>query len=200
MGRCIGEGEDSPQGTQRRTEAGEFFRISLDIRWAVSIMRQSSLQIFRIDEPLEVFMSVLELCDREIAAVGLDATVADAINKMLDHHVGAVAVVDSEYRVAGIFTERDVLRKMSLTRQDPQTTSVRELMTTPVEMATRGTGAGEALSIMLERHFRHLPVADDNGKLLGILSIRNLLEWRVDDLSHELDSLEQYMTNDGPGG
>ena len=46
-------------------------------------------------------MSVLELCDREIAAVGLDATVADAINKMLDHHVGAVAVVDSDYRVAG---------------------------------------------------------------------------------------------------
>jgi CBS domain-containing protein len=145
-------------------------------------------------------MSVLELCDREIAAVGLDATVAEAINKMLDHHVGAVAVVDSEYRVAGIFTERDVLRKMSLSRLDPQTASVRELMTTPVEMATRDTGAGEALSTMLERHFRHLPVADNNGKLLGILSIRNLLEWRVDDLRHELDALEQYMTNDGPGG
>ena len=96
-------------------------------------------------------MSVLELCDREIAAVPLDASVADAINKMLDHHVGAVAVVDSEYRVAGIFTERDVLRKMSLSRTDPQTTSVRELMTTPVEMATRRTRAGEALSIMLER-------------------------------------------------
>ena len=92
------------------------------------------------------------------------------------------------------------LRKMSLSRMDPQATSVRELMTTPVEMATRGTGAGEALDIMLERHFRHLPVADENGKLLGMLSIRNLLEWRIDDLSHELDALEQYVTNDGPGG
>jgi CBS domain-containing protein len=145
-------------------------------------------------------MSVLGLCDREIAAVGLEATVADAIHKMLDHHVGAVAVVDSEYRVAGIFTERDVLRKMALSHVDPKATSVRDLMTTPVEMATRSTHAGEALSIMLERHFRHLPVADDNGKLLGILSIRNLLEWRVEDLSHELDSLEQYVSNDGPGG
>jgi CBS domain-containing protein len=145
-------------------------------------------------------MSVLELCDREIAAVPLEATVADAINKMLDRHVGAVAVVDSEYRVAGIFTERDVLRKMALSRTDPQTTPVRDLMTTPVEMATRRTGAGEALTTMLERHFRHLPVADDNGKLLGILSIRNLLEWRVDDLSRELESLEQYVSNDGPGG
>ncbi len=145
-------------------------------------------------------MSVLELCDPEVAAVGLEATVADAIHKMLDHHVGAVAVVDSDFCVAGIFTERDVLRKMSLTRLDPQTTSVRDLMTTPVEMATRRTGAGEALTIMLERHFRHLPVADDAGRLLGILSIRNLLEWRVDDLSRELESLEQYVSNNGPGG
>jgi CBS domain-containing protein len=145
-------------------------------------------------------MSVLELCDREIAAVDMEATVAEAIHKMLDHHVGAVAVVDSEYRVAGIFTERDVLRRMALSGLDPRTTFVRDHMTTPVEMATQGTGAGEALSIMLERHFRHLPVADDSGKLLGILSIRNLLEWRVDDLSRELESLEQYVSNDGPGG
>ncbi len=145
-------------------------------------------------------MSLLELCDREIAAVALDATVADAINKMLDHHVGAVAVVDNEFRVAGIFTERDVLRKLALSRLDPQTTSVRELMTTPVDMATLRTGPGEALTTMLERHFRHLPVTDDNGKLLGVLSIRNLLEWRVGDLSRELESLEQYVSNDGPGG
>ena len=145
-------------------------------------------------------MGVLELCDREIAAVGMEASVADAIHKMLDHHVGAVAVVDSDFRVAGIFTERDVLRKMALSRLDPQTTPVRELMTTPVEMATQNTGSSEALNTMLERHFRHLPVADENGKLLGILSIRNLLEWRVDDLSRELEALEQYVSNDGPGG
>ena len=53
---------------------------------------------------------------------------------------------------------------------------------------------------MLERHFRHLPVVDNSGKLLGMLSIRNLLEQRIGDLSQELDSLEQYVTNDGPGG
>src|SRR5258708_32772878 len=145
-------------------------------------------------------MSVLELCDREIAAVGLEATVADAIHKMLDRHVGAVGVVDREYRVAGIFTERDVLRKMSLSHVDPKSTPVRDLMTTPVEMATRGTGPGEALTTMLERHFRHLPVADDGGKLLGILSIRNLLEWRVDELSRELEAVEQHLSTEGTWG
>lgn len=172
----------------------------LDKPPSLSIMPESTFSDLAPLDSGGGFMSVLDLCDREIAAVPMEATVADAIHKMLDFHVGAVAVVDSEYRVAGIFTERDVLRKMSLTRLDPQTTSIRDLMTTPVEMATRETGPGEALSIMLERHFRHLPVADDNGKLLGILSIRNLLEWRVDELSRELDSLEQYVSNDGPGG
>ncbi len=145
-------------------------------------------------------MNVLQLCDPEAAAVSVEATVADAIHKMLDYHVGAVGVVDQEGRVAGIFTERDVLRKFSLAGRDPQSTPVRELMTTPVEMATEQTGPGEAMATMVERHFRHLPVVNDDGKLLGILSIRNLLEWRIDGLTQELDSLEQYVSNDGPGG
>jgi CBS domain-containing protein len=67
-------------------------------------------------------------------------------------------------------------------------------------MATLATGPGEALAIMVERHFRHLPVVDNDGKLLGMLSIRNVLQWRVNSLAQELDSMEQYMTNDGPGG
>ncbi len=145
-------------------------------------------------------MNVLQLCDPEAAAVSVEATVADAIHKMLDYHVGAVGVVDQEGRVAGIFTERDVLRKFSLAGRDPQSTPVRELMTTPVEMATEETGPGEAMATMVERHFRHLPVVNNDGKLLGILSIRNLLEWRIDGLTQELDSLEQYVSNDGPGG
>jgi CBS domain-containing protein len=145
-------------------------------------------------------MSVLELCDPEMAAISVEANVADAVRLMLDHHVGAVGVVDNEGRVAGIFTERDVLRKLALAGRDPEKTPLRELMTTPVEMATLATGPGEALAIMVERHFRHLPVVDNDGKLLGMLSIRNVLQWRVNSLAQELDSMEQYMTNDGPGG
>ena len=145
-------------------------------------------------------MSVLELCDKDVASVRVEASAADAIRLMLNRHVGAVGVVDSEGLVAGIFTERDVLLKLALTGRNPETTPVLELMTTPVELATIDTRPGEALATMLERHFRHLPVVDSTGKLLGMLSIRNLLEQRIDDLSHELDSLEQYVTNDGPGG
>ncbi len=145
-------------------------------------------------------MGVLELCDPETAAISVEASVADAIRLMLDHHVGAVGVIDSEKRVAGIFTERDVLRKYALAGRDPEKIPLRELMTTPVEMATEATGPGEALATMVERHFRHLPVVDNDGHLLGMLSIRNVLQWRVDSLAQELDSMEQYMANDGPGG
>lgn len=145
-------------------------------------------------------MSVLELCDSEVAAVSVEASAAQAIRMMLERHVGAVGVVDSEGRIAGIFTERDVLRKFALSGRDPEKTPVRELMTTPVELATLATGAGEALATMVERHFRHLPVVDDSGKLLGMLSIRNVLQWRIDNLTQELDSLENYVANDGPGG
>jgi CBS domain-containing protein len=145
-------------------------------------------------------MTVLELCDSVAAAVSPEASVADAIRTMLERRVGAVAVIDSEKRVAGIFTERDVLRKLALSGHDPEKTPVREMMTTPVELAISTMGPGEALAIMVERHFRHLPVVDNDGRLLGMLSIRNVLEWRIGDLSQELDSLEQYVSNDGPGG
>jgi CBS domain-containing protein len=145
-------------------------------------------------------MTLLDLCDPEAAAVSVEATVAEAVRRMLDRHVGAAAIVDSEARVAGIFTERDVLKKLALSGRDPASIPVREFMTAAVEMATQATTPGEALATMVERHYRHLPVVDDRGKLLGMLSIRHLLQARVDDLTRELDSLEQYMGNDGPGG
>jgi len=106
---------------------------------------------------------------------------------MLDRHVGAVVVIDENHRVAGIFTERDVLRKLALGEYDPRKVSVREIMTTPVEMATRATTAGEALATMVERHYRHLPIVDDDGRLLGMLSIRHVLEAKIDTLTAQLD-------------
>jgi CBS domain-containing protein len=79
-------------------------------------------------------------------------------------------------------------------------TPILDLMTTGVQTATPGITPGEALSLMLERHFRHLPIVDEGGRLLGILSLRNVLQWRADDMSRELDALEQYYSNDSLGG
>ena len=145
-------------------------------------------------------MSLLQFCDETPAIVKLETTAADAIQLMLEKRVGGVAVLDDQKRVAGIFTERDVLRKLALSGRDPHRTPVRELMATPVHMASENTTAGEALEVMVQRHIRHLPICDPDGKLLGMLSIRNLLQAQVDDLKRELDSLETAMTNDAAGG
>jgi len=132
-------------------------------------------------------MNILEMCDWETATVPVEATAERAIRTMLDRNVGAVAVIDDNHRVAGIFTERDVLHRLALGEHDPRKISVREVMTAPVEMATRATTAGEALATMVERHYRHLPIVDDNGQLLGMLSIRNLLQAQIDTLKRQLD-------------
>ena len=133
-------------------------------------------------------MSLLQWCDEGPATVSVLATVEDAIRAMLDKDVGACAVIDEHGIVAGMFTERDVLAKFALSGRSAKDTPVRELMSPMVEMATDETTAAEAFKVMLERHYRHLPVVDDQGKVLGILSIRNILEARIDDLLEELET------------
>jgi len=145
-------------------------------------------------------MGILKLCEEKPPTVGAEATAAEAIQVMLDNSVGGVAVVEAERRVAGIFTEPDVLRKLALSGLDPHKIPVRELMTTPVDMATTETTPGEAFEEMVSRHYRHLPIVDKDGRLLGLLSIRHLLQWRLEELGQQLDSMEQYVTNDSPGG
>jgi CBS domain-containing protein len=138
-------------------------------------------------------MNILEMCDAEAASVPLQATVEQAIRTMLERHVGAVAIIDENQRIAGIFTERDVLRRLSLAESDARKLPIREVMTTPVEMATAVTTPSEALSTMVERHYRHLPIVDEDGRLLGMLSIRNVLEAQIDVLTSQLDQARSVV-------
>ena len=132
-------------------------------------------------------MSLLKWCDEGPATVPVLATVEDAVQTMIDKQVGAVAVIDEHGVVAGMFTERDVLAKFALSGRDSKTTPVRDLMSPMVEMATEETTPSEALAVMLERHYRHMPIVDEHGKVLGICSIRNILEARVDSLMTQLE-------------
>jgi CBS domain-containing protein len=132
-------------------------------------------------------MTLLQCCDEGPATVSVEATVQDAIRTMIGRSVGAVAVIDEHGIVAGMFTERDVLAKFALSGRDPKSTPVREMMSPIVEMATEATTPSEALQTMVERHYRHMPIVDERGKVLGICSIRNILQARIDDLLAELD-------------
>jgi len=137
-------------------------------------------------------MSILKICGRRLSTVPVLASVADAVQLMIDNEVGAVAVIDDEGIVAGMFTERDVLEKFALSGRDARQTPVRELMSPMVEMATEETTPAEALRVMLERHYRHMPVVDERGKVLGILSLRHILEAKVDGLLQQLEATSSH--------
>jgi CBS domain-containing protein len=144
-------------------------------------------------------MSLLNIASVPPAVVVPQTTVLEAVEIMAEHGVGAVAVVEGD-RLAGIFTERDLMLRVVLRHRNPRDTRVREVMTAPVETVTDECSEEEALVHMIERHVRHLPIVNLRGELRGMLSIRNLLEYRVEELARELHSLDQYLSNDGPGG
>lgn len=144
-------------------------------------------------------MSLLKIAHRPPATVEPAASVLEAVQIMAEEGVGAVAVV-SEGKLRGIFTERDVMLRVVLRDRNTHETRVGEVMTTPVETANDTTTAEEALKRMVDRHLRHFPIVGSSGELLGMLSVRNLLEYIAEDLARELHSLDQYLLNDGPGG
>jgi CBS domain-containing protein len=144
-------------------------------------------------------MSLLKIAQVPPPTVEQDATVLEAVELMSERGVGAVAVVD-QLQLQGIFTERDLMLRVVLRGRHPQETRIAQVMTSPAETISDDSTEEDALVRMVERHVRHLPIVGQDGKLKGMLSIRNLLEHRVDALARELHSLDQYLSNDGPGG
>ncbi len=131
-------------------------------------------------------MNILDYCAANPASVPLTATAADAIEAMINRRMGAAAVVDEHGIVAGFFSERDVMTKVALSGRDPHKVPIVEVMTTPVLMATRSTSIAEATAVMINHQKRHLPVVEDDGRLIGILSIRHVLERKVDELTLQI--------------
>jgi CBS domain-containing protein len=141
----------------------------------------------------------MALLSRPVVTVSSKATVLEAIETMAAAQVGSVVVVDGG-ELLGIFSERDVMLRVVLEGRDPRATEVEEVMTTPVQTVSMRTTGDEALRIMLQEHIRHLPIVDDSGRAQAIVSMRTLLQEKVDELNQQLDSLESYITADGIGG
>jgi len=144
-------------------------------------------------------MGLLKIASTPAAVVTTESTVIEAVRRMGEKRVGAVAVLEKG-ELKGIFTERDVMMRVVLEGKDPETTKMSDVMTKKVETVHEDMSYGDALRHMVEHHFRHLPVVGSNGQVLGILSVRNVLQHTVEDLSHELDSVVNFFTADGPGG
>lgn len=131
--------------------------------------------------------------NRPVITVSPDLVVADAVREMNQNNIGALVVLEDD-QVVGIFTERDVLVRVVAENIDPVTTVVRKVMTEHPVYVTPDLSVEEAMLIVTEKRFRHLPVLE-NGRLAGLISSGDLTRWVVRDQRNQIDDLNFYITD-----
>jgi CBS domain-containing protein len=129
---------------------------------------------------------------RDLISIDADASVFDAVKKMVDANVGAVLVTGSG-GIEGIFTERDYLRRIAVEGRTSHETKVREVMSSPVIVVTPQTSVEETMAIMSDRKIRHLPVID-GGEVAGMISIGDLVQFQSKQQSFQIQYLTEYIS------
>ena len=130
--------------------------------------------------------------DHVVHTVGPTVSVFDAIKQMADKNIGALLVVEYE-RVVGIVSERDFARKIVLVARSSRETLVRDIMTSPVMYVRPEHSSEECMALMTKNRLRHLPVMD-NGKLIGLISIGDLVKDIISDQKFMIEQLEHYIS------
>jgi len=129
----------------------------------------------------------------QIFSVKPDANVLEALKLMADKNIGAVMVMDGD-KVAGILSERDCVRKVDLVGKTFKSAKVSEVMTSKVLYVDDTQSLDECMAIMIDKNIRHLPVFE-NGKLVGLISVRDVLKQVVDYQKFMISQLEHYIVS-----
>lgn len=135
---------------------------------------------------------ILEDKGGEVFAIDADASVFEAVQQMVERNVGSLLVTVSG-EITGIVTERDYLRRVALHELEDRETPVREVMSSPLIVVTPETTIDECMALMTDRRIRHLPVVED-GKVVGVVSIGDLVKFKSQQQSFEIQYLTQYIT------
>jgi len=136
------------------------------------------------------------IADRPLVTASRTMTVRAAAILMAEKRIGALLVVEGE-RIAGIFTERDVLNKVLAGRLDPDTTPLAQVMVANPQTIRATKPLAYALHMMAEGGFRHVPVVDDDGVPLGMVSARDALGQDMVELERDMQRLEELETSIG---
>lgn len=135
---------------------------------------------------------ILAMKGPQVWSIDGEATVLHAAQFMTEHRIGAVLVLDGE-RIAGMFSERDVLQRVVAEGRDPVRTTVADVMTVEVACCTPDTRLEEARGAMKNRRIRHLPVVDGDERLIGLISIGDLNAFQVADQEQTIFLLNEYL-------
>lgn len=127
-----------------------------------------------------------------LVSVTPDTTVYSALETMARHDIGALLILDGD-RLVGIFSERDYARKVALTGHQSKSTPVGTVMTEKVLYVTPEQTVTQCLALMTEKRFRHLPVIE-HGKVVGVVSIGDLVKEKIAEQSFIIEQLERYIT------
>jgi len=136
--------------------------------------------------------AILRHKGHEVIAVGPAATVAEVAEVLRVRRIGAVLVTDSLGQLLGIVSERDIVRSMAAHGAATLERTAAQLMTRVVVTATPATTVPEAMHLMTEHRVRHIPVLD-NGTLVGLVSIGDVVKARIMEQEQEMDSLKAYI-------
>ena len=129
--------------------------------------------------------------ERQLYYVAPETTVFDAARYMTERNVGAVCVLEGD-RLAGIFSERDLMKRVIAPGHDPKVVRVREVMTAKPVVVEANEDHRSCLKIMKQASVRHLPVVDAD-RLLGLISLRDLLQVDLDEKDEELQLMQDYI-------
>ena len=143
-------------------------------------------------------MKILNKAGVPATTVEPATSVMRAILLMQQEEVDTLFVVEKDV-LLGAFSQRDVAFRVVLRRQDPETTAVRDVMTSPAITLAANASPAEALRVMATHRVHQLPIVDE-GSIKGMVTLRGILREQTVDLKEELDSLEAYHSADGIGG
>ena len=137
--------------------------------------------------------TILDRKGHDVGTIAPGATVTDALAELKRFDVGALVVSQDDRHVEGVVSERDIVRRLAEAGASALQETVGSIMSSDVTVCDRSTSTDDLIVMMTERRIRHVPVVHDQA-LVGIVSIGDIVKWRMEELADEAKQLEHYVT------